>query len=65
MNFEKEYWLGRGRTIDVPFVMGVGGAIDVVAGITQRAPTLLQRMGLEWGVPPRPRAAAPLVSLRG
>jgi N-acetylglucosaminyldiphosphoundecaprenol N-acetyl-beta-D-mannosaminyltransferase len=45
----KEYWLGRyGRTIDVPFVMGVGGAIDVVAGITQRAPWPLQRLGLEW-----------------
>jgi N-acetylglucosaminyldiphosphoundecaprenol N-acetyl-beta-D-mannosaminyltransferase len=45
----KEYWLGRyGRTIDVPFVMGVGGAIDVVAGVTQRAPLLLQRLGLEW-----------------
>jgi N-acetylglucosaminyldiphosphoundecaprenol N-acetyl-beta-D-mannosaminyltransferase len=45
----KEYWLGRyGRIIDVPFVMGVGGAIDVVAGITQRAPGTLQRLGLEW-----------------
>jgi N-acetylglucosaminyldiphosphoundecaprenol N-acetyl-beta-D-mannosaminyltransferase len=45
----KEYWLGRyGRTIDVPFVMGVGGAIDVVAGITRRAPGPLQRLGLEW-----------------
>ena len=45
----KEYWLGRyGRTIDVPFVMGVGGAIDVVAGVTQRAPRPLQRLGLEW-----------------
>jgi N-acetylglucosaminyldiphosphoundecaprenol N-acetyl-beta-D-mannosaminyltransferase len=45
----KEYWLGRyGRTIDVPFVMGVGGAIDVVAGVTQRAPKPFQRLGLEW-----------------
>ncbi len=45
----KEYWLGRyGRDIDVPFVMGVGGAIDVVAGITQRAPASFQRLGLEW-----------------
>jgi N-acetylglucosaminyldiphosphoundecaprenol N-acetyl-beta-D-mannosaminyltransferase len=45
----KEYWLGHyGRAIDVPFVMGVGGAIDVVAGITQRAPGPLQRLGLEW-----------------
>ena len=45
----KEYWLGHyGRTIDVPFVMGVGGAIDVVAGITRRAPGPLQHLGLEW-----------------
>ncbi len=45
----KEYWLGHyARTIDVPFVMGVGGAIDVVAGITRRAPAPFQRLGLEW-----------------
>jgi len=45
----KEYWLGHyGRSIDVPFVMGVGGAIDVVAGITRRAPGPLQHLGLEW-----------------
>ena len=45
----KEYWLGRyGRAIDVPFVMGVGGAIDVVAGVTRRAPGPLQHVGLEW-----------------
>jgi len=46
---KKEYWLGRyGRQIGVPFVMGVGGSIDVVAGQTRRAPPLLQRLGLEW-----------------
>jgi N-acetylglucosaminyldiphosphoundecaprenol N-acetyl-beta-D-mannosaminyltransferase len=28
--------------------MGVGGAIDVTAGITRRAPRAWQRMGLEW-----------------
>ncbi len=45
----KEYWLGHyGRAIDVPFVMGVGGAIDVVAGVTRRAPGPLQHLGLEW-----------------
>jgi len=45
----KEYFLARhGRTMSVPFVMGVGGAIDVVAGITRRAPVILQRCGLEW-----------------
>ena len=45
----KEYWLSRyGRQIDVPFVMGVGGSVDVLAGVTRRAPEVLQRMGLEW-----------------
>lgn len=45
----KEYWLARyGRHLDVPFVMGVGGAIDVAAGVTHRAPRLLQVLGLEW-----------------
>jgi N-acetylglucosaminyldiphosphoundecaprenol N-acetyl-beta-D-mannosaminyltransferase len=45
----KEYWLGRyGRDLGVPFVMGVGGSIDVAAGLTRRAPAALQRLGLEW-----------------
>ncbi|MGA2926211.1 MAG: WecB/TagA/CpsF family glycosyltransferase [Solirubrobacteraceae bacterium] len=45
----KEYFLARHReTLGVPFVMGVGGAIDIYAGITRRAPELLQRIGLEW-----------------
>jgi len=46
---KKEYWLGtHGREIGVPFIMGVGGSIDVMAGITRRAPRPLQRLGLEW-----------------
>jgi N-acetylglucosaminyldiphosphoundecaprenol N-acetyl-beta-D-mannosaminyltransferase len=45
----KEYFLGRWNAeLDVPFSMGVGGAVDVVAGVTKRAPRLLQRLGLEW-----------------
>lgn len=45
----KEYFLGRhGTTMGVPFVMGVGGAIDVVSGMTRRAPHRWQRLGLEW-----------------
>jgi N-acetylglucosaminyldiphosphoundecaprenol N-acetyl-beta-D-mannosaminyltransferase len=45
----KEYFLGRhGRGLGVPFVMGVGGSIDVVAGLTRRAPAWVQRLGLEW-----------------
>jgi N-acetylglucosaminyldiphosphoundecaprenol N-acetyl-beta-D-mannosaminyltransferase len=45
----KEYFLARwGDELEVPFTMGVGGAIDVVAGTRRRAPVLLQRLGLEW-----------------
>lgn len=45
----KEYWLGRhGRATGVPFVMGVGGSVDVIAGVTRRAPVIWQRLGLEW-----------------
>jgi N-acetylglucosaminyldiphosphoundecaprenol N-acetyl-beta-D-mannosaminyltransferase len=45
----KEYFLGeRGAALNVPFTMGVGGSVDVIAGVTRRAPRLLQRAGLEW-----------------
>lgn len=45
----KEHWLGEyGPTLDVPFAMGVGGAIDIVAGITRRAPRTWQLLGIEW-----------------
>jgi N-acetylglucosaminyldiphosphoundecaprenol N-acetyl-beta-D-mannosaminyltransferase len=45
----KEYFLERyGRVVRAPFVMGVGGAIDVLAGVTVRAPVPLQHLGLEW-----------------
>jgi N-acetylglucosaminyldiphosphoundecaprenol N-acetyl-beta-D-mannosaminyltransferase len=45
----KEYFLATyGRAVGAPFVMGVGGAIDVVAGRRRRAPVLWQRLGLEW-----------------
>jgi N-acetylglucosaminyldiphosphoundecaprenol N-acetyl-beta-D-mannosaminyltransferase len=32
----------------VPFIMGVGGTFDVVAGHVSRAPKLMQSAGLEW-----------------
>jgi N-acetylglucosaminyldiphosphoundecaprenol N-acetyl-beta-D-mannosaminyltransferase len=45
----KEYWLSQYLpNLDVRFAMGVGGAFDVVAGRTARAPVVAQRMGLEW-----------------
>jgi N-acetylglucosaminyldiphosphoundecaprenol N-acetyl-beta-D-mannosaminyltransferase len=34
--------------LGVSFAMGVGGAFDVIAGVTRRAPVWMQRAGLEW-----------------
>jgi N-acetylglucosaminyldiphosphoundecaprenol N-acetyl-beta-D-mannosaminyltransferase len=45
----KERFLARHRhDLDVPFIMGVGGALDVLAGYVRRAPRLAQELGLEW-----------------
>jgi N-acetylglucosaminyldiphosphoundecaprenol N-acetyl-beta-D-mannosaminyltransferase len=45
----KELWLAEhARDLGVPFSMGVGGSIDIVAGVTKRAPASMQRLGLEW-----------------
>jgi len=45
----KERFLGRyGRSLGVPFIMGVGGSVDVLAGAVSRAPAWMQRCGLEW-----------------
>jgi N-acetylglucosaminyldiphosphoundecaprenol N-acetyl-beta-D-mannosaminyltransferase len=32
----------------VPFIMGVGGSFDVLAGAVSRAPSWMQNAGLEW-----------------
>ena len=45
----KEYWVHENlEDMNVPFVMGVGGSFDVIAGVTKRAPVWIQRFGLEW-----------------
>jgi len=45
----KEFWLSAHlEELNVPFVMGVGGSFDVVAGKVSRAPRWMQRVGLEW-----------------
>lgn len=36
------------KALHVPFIMGVGGVFDIVAGITKRAPYWMQKSGLEW-----------------
>lgn len=46
---KKEYWIKKYlNEINIPFVMGVGGSFDVVAGVTERAPEWMQKHGLEW-----------------
>jgi N-acetylglucosaminyldiphosphoundecaprenol N-acetyl-beta-D-mannosaminyltransferase len=46
---KKEIWLSEhGIKLKVPFMMGVGGSFDVIAGITKRAPNWMQKSGLEW-----------------
>jgi len=45
----KELFLARHRDrLQIPFVMGVGGAVDILGGVRRRAPRWLQRLGLEW-----------------
>ena len=45
----KEHWAREHRDLlAVPLVMGVGGAVDILAGSTTRAPGWMQRAGLEW-----------------
>lgn len=46
---KKEYWIHKYlEDIGIPFVMGVGGSFDVVAGVTERAPQWMQKCGMEW-----------------
>jgi N-acetylglucosaminyldiphosphoundecaprenol N-acetyl-beta-D-mannosaminyltransferase len=45
----KERFLAAHRdSLNVPFIMGVGGSFDILAGQVRRAPTLMQSLGLEW-----------------
>ena len=46
---KKEIFAHRNAgAMGVPFIMGVGGSFDVIAGVTRRAPVWMQRGGLEW-----------------
>ncbi len=46
---KKEVFLYKYRErLNVPYLMGVGGAFDVVAGKVKRAPLWMQNSGLEW-----------------
>jgi N-acetylglucosaminyldiphosphoundecaprenol N-acetyl-beta-D-mannosaminyltransferase len=61
---KKEQFVERNRAdLDVPFVMGVGGAFDIAAGVYSRAPRVFQKTGLEWvwRVAQEPRRMGPRV----
>lgn len=46
---QKERFLNaHADRLNVPFVMGVGGSVDVLAGHVSRAPRWVQTIGLEW-----------------
>jgi N-acetylglucosaminyldiphosphoundecaprenol N-acetyl-beta-D-mannosaminyltransferase len=45
----KELFLARNRLrLSIPFIMGVGGTFDVLAGVRRRAPVPFRKLGLEW-----------------
>ena len=46
---KQDFWIAENlNKLDVNIAIGVGGAFEVTAGLIQRAPRFLQRMGLEW-----------------
>ncbi len=45
----QDLWIAKHRTaLAVPVMMGVGGSLDFIAGVQQRAPMWVQRLNLEW-----------------
>lgn len=46
---KQEKWLSKHlRELNVPVSIGVGGTLDVMAGVMQRAPLWMQKAKLEW-----------------
>ena len=46
---KQEKWIWRHKSdLRVPVSIGVGGSLDVYAGLVPRAPRWMQRTGLEW-----------------
>ncbi len=48
-NPKQERWIARhAGTIGAPVLIGIGGTLDFLTGVTRRAPAWMQRAGLEW-----------------
>lgn len=46
---KQDLWIARTQSrLKIPVAIGVGGTFDFIAGIAQRAPRWMQRIGLEW-----------------
>ncbi len=47
---KKEIFLYKYKNVlkKINFTMGVGGTFDIIAGVTKRAPTWVQNIGMEW-----------------
>jgi len=45
---KQEYWIRDNSGLSAKVMVGVGGSFELVAGVTKRAPLLMQKMGLEW-----------------
>ena len=45
---KEKFILNYRDSMRVPFAMGVGGGLDILAGKTRRAPLWMRRSGLEW-----------------
>lgn len=45
----QELWIARNQTcLQVPVAIGVGGTFDELAGVVQRTPAWVQRLGMKW-----------------
>jgi N-acetylglucosaminyldiphosphoundecaprenol N-acetyl-beta-D-mannosaminyltransferase len=48
-NPKQELWLAQNRRrLMVPVSIGVGGALEMIAGVRKRAPKMVQAMQMEW-----------------
>ncbi len=46
---QQDLWISRNQVrTGVPVAIGVGGSFDYIAGVAQRAPIWMRRVGLEW-----------------
>ncbi|HEV8573175.1 MAG TPA: WecB/TagA/CpsF family glycosyltransferase [Dehalococcoidia bacterium] len=47
---KQEKWIGANKhRIGVPVSIGVGASFEMAAGLVQRAPVWMQKVGMEWG----------------